>query len=206
MEKKKKVSLLYQVAMLFIIGVILIGALSIVALYRFSTRYVMERLETSGTVRLRTLRASFTIIRRTSGSCVIGTSITTRWISSITQSTLTAHGPRRNMLFLELHPEFRLDYANTEEVEALSPEDQKLYAEIVYSWLIDRIDYIQLAYDLDYFFCVVTDEPYDRQFVLFIAADEGGERGPEPGQIYPIGKSIKVTGGDTGSDARSCFR
>ena len=48
MKQKKKVSLLFQIAMLFIIGVILIGALSIVALYGFSTKYVMERLETSG--------------------------------------------------------------------------------------------------------------------------------------------------------------
>lgn len=46
MKQKKKVSLLFQIAMLFIIGVILIGALSIVALYGFSTKYVMERLET----------------------------------------------------------------------------------------------------------------------------------------------------------------
>ena len=48
MEKKKKVSLLFQVAMLFIIGVIVIGTLSTFALYIFSTRYVMERLESSG--------------------------------------------------------------------------------------------------------------------------------------------------------------
>ena len=53
-----------------------------------------------GIVPPRILRASFTIIRRTSGSCVIGTSITTRWISSMTQSTLTAHGPRKNMRLL----------------------------------------------------------------------------------------------------------
>ena len=48
MKKKKRVSLLFQIAILFIFGVVLIGALSIVALYSFSTRYVMERMETSG--------------------------------------------------------------------------------------------------------------------------------------------------------------
>ena len=48
MKKKIRVSLLFQIAMLFIVGVILIGAISTIALYEFSTRYVMERLETSG--------------------------------------------------------------------------------------------------------------------------------------------------------------
>ena len=48
MKKKNKISLLFQVAILFIVGVILIGTLSIVALYRFSSGYVMERLETTG--------------------------------------------------------------------------------------------------------------------------------------------------------------
>ena len=96
------------------------------------------------------------------------------------------------VLLARSHPEFNLEYATTEEVKALPPEDQKLYAEIVYSWLIDRIDYMQMAYDLDYFFCVVTEEPYEQQFVLFIAADEGEERGNERGQIYPIAKRIKV--------------
>ena len=96
-------------------------------------------------------------------------------------------------LLTDRHPGFQALYASTADVEALPAEDQKLYAEIIYSWLIDRADCIQSTYDLDYLFCVVTDAPYDRQFVLFIAAGEEDERGPEPGQIYPIGKSITVT-------------
>lgn len=195
MKKEKKVSLLFQIAMLFIIGVILIGALSIAAVYRFSTRYVMERLETSGNSTAEDLKGF--LYDFPSHEWLLrywyehGNELDVEYDAVYTDGTKTEE---KYALLTEHHPGFRLDYADTKEVEALPPEDQKLYAEIVYSWLIDRIDYMQLAYDLDYFFCVVTDEPYEQQSVLFIAADKGEERGPEPGQVYPIGKTIKVTG------------
>ena len=194
MENKKKVSLLSQIAILFIIGVILIGALSIIALYGFSLKYVMERMETSGNSTAEDLKgfifdfpAHDWLLRY--------------WYEHYEEMDIdydavytgSTANEKKYALLIERQPEFHPDYATTEDVEALPPEDQMLYAEIVYSWLIDRIDYTQSAYDLDYFFCVVTEDPYERQFVLFIAADEGEKRGSEPGLIYPIGKSIKVT-------------
>ena len=194
MEKKKKVSLLFQVAMLFIIGVILIGTLSTFALYVFSTKYVMERLETSGQSTAEDLKGY--IYDYPAHDWLLRYWYEHYDEMNIEYDAVYSDGTwteEKYALITELHPDFRVEYANTEEIEALPPDDQKLYAEIIYSWLIDRIDYMQLAYDLDYFFCVVTDEPYDQQFVLFIAADEGEERGPGPGQIYPIGKIIKVT-------------
>lgn len=93
----------------------------------------------------------------------------------------------------EKYPEFLPVYASEEDVRKLAPEDQKLFAEVVYSWLINRIDNMDTAYDLDYLFCVLTDEPYDEQFILFIAAGDGARRGNEPGDIYPIGKILKAS-------------
>ena len=194
MEKKKKVSILFQIAILFIFGVILIGALSIVALYRFSTRYVMERMETSGYSTAEDLKgfiydfpAHDWLLRYWYEHY---DELDLDYDAIYTGSTATE---KKYTRLTERQPDFLPDYAGTEDVEALPPEDQKLYAEIVYSWLIDRIDYTQSAYDLDYFFCVVTDDPYDQQFVLFIAADEGETRGSGKGQIYPIGKLIGST-------------
>ena len=194
MERKEKVSLLFQIAMLFIVGVILTVALSIVTLYKFSTRYVRERLETSGNSTAEDLKGF--IFDFPAHEWLLRywyehyDELDIEYDAVYTEGTKTAE---KYALLTSRHPKFLPDYAETEDVEALPPEDQKLYAEIVYSWLIDRIDYTQSAYDLDYFFCVVTDDPYDQQFILFIAADEGDERGPAPGQIYPIGKTIHVT-------------
>ena len=196
MKIKQKVSVLVQIAILFIVGVILIGILSLAALYSFSTRYVLERLETSGFSTAEDLKgfifdfpAHDWLLRY--------------WYDHYDEMDIdydavytgSSKTEEKYAHLVESNPGFRPDYAAAEDVEALSPQDQKLYAEIVYSWLIDRIDYTQSAYDLDYFFCVVTEKPYDQQFILFIAADEGEQRGNAPGQIYPIGKTIKVAKG-----------
>ena len=180
--------------MLFIVGVILVGVISAVALFGFSTRFVMERLETLGNSTARDLRGY--VLHFPAHEWLLRywhehySELEIEYDAIYTGGTETEE---KYALLTRHHPEFRPEYATAADVEALPPEGQKLYAEIVYSWLIDRVDYIQSTFDLDYFFCVVTDEPYDQQFVLFIASDEGQERGPEPGQIYPIGKTIEVT-------------
>ena len=90
------------------------------------------------------------------------------------------------------HPDMLIQYADTDDIEALSPEDRQLYAEIVYSWLITRINQIKRSYAVDYLFCVLTDEPYDRQFFVFSAADFGAVRGNNYEDVYPLGKTVTV--------------
>ena len=42
-------------------------------------------------------------------------------------------------MLIERHPKLRLEYVKPYEIAALPAADQKLYAEIIYSWLITRI-------------------------------------------------------------------
>lgn len=85
-----------------------------------------------------------------------------------------------------------LKYASTEEIEALSEENQKLYAEITYSWLITRINQIKRTHNTDYLFCVSTDNTYKEQFFLFSAAEPDSVRGTEYEQAYTLGTKVKV--------------
>ena len=87
-------------------------------------------------------------------------------------------------LFSERHPDIQLKYATSEEIAALPQEDQKLYAEITYSWLITRINQIKRTYGIDFVFCVLTQEPFTDQFFLFSAADEDSVRGTEYENAY----------------------
>ena len=193
MESRKKISILVQIAILFLAGLILIGALSNIILYRISVRYVRDTLESYADSTAEDLKGY--ILHYPAYEWLLR-----YWYEhydelEIEYDTIHTGGTETKEKCAALtgrHPEFQPQYASEEEAEALPPEDQKLYAEIVYFWIIDRIDHMQSAYDLDYLFCVVTEDPYDRQFVLFIAASEGEARGNEPGQIYPIGKTIKV--------------
>ena len=77
------------------------------------------------------------------------------------------------------HPDLQLEYADTKTIEAMSAADQKLYAEIIYSWTITRLNDIKRSRNLSYLFCVVTDGQFRDQFFLLSAADEGAVRGTE---------------------------
>ena len=96
-------------------------------------------------------------------------------------------------LLLQRHPEFHLRYASEEEISMLPEEDQKLYAEITYSWLITRINKIKRSHGVDYLFCVLADPDYHTQFFLLSAADANSVRGTKYEQVYPLGVTVTVS-------------
>lgn len=98
-------------------------------------------------------------------------------------------------ILLESHcPGLFIKYASTEEIEALSEEDQKLYAEIIYSWLTTRLNQIKRTHETDYLFCVSTDNTYKKQFFLLSAADPGAVRGTKYEEVYTLGTTVTVSG------------
>ena len=99
----------------------------------------------------------------------------------------------------EHYPELQLRYAETAEIEAMTLEDQKRYAEIAYSWLNTRVDQIKNTSRVAYLFCVVADETYRSQFFLFSAAEPGASRGKGPEDAYVLGMTVSV--GDNREDA-----
>ncbi len=96
-------------------------------------------------------------------------------------------------LLLSHQPMFHLRYASEEEIVALPEEDQKLYAEITYSWLLTRVNKIKRSHNVDYLFCVLTDADYRTQFFLLSAADANAVRGTEYEQVYPLGVFVEVS-------------
>ena len=96
-------------------------------------------------------------------------------------------------------PELEIRYASEQEISRLSPADQKLYAEITYSWLITRVNQIKQSFAIDYLFCVMTDETYETQFFLFSGADPDSVRGTHYEQVYTLGVDITVA--DSQQDA-----
>ena len=95
-------------------------------------------------------------------------------------------------LLNERHPDLQLKYATAEEILALPPEDQKLYAEVAYSWLVTRYDQIKSARKVSFLFCVLTDDKFDSQFFIISAAAPGEVRGTTYGQIYTLGVTSDV--------------
>ena len=96
--------------------------------------------------------------------------------------------------FTERNPQILMKYTNVDELEALPVYDQKLYAEITYSWLITHLNEIKRSYHVDFLFCVITGEACTSQFFLISAADKGSVRGTDYEQVYPLGVTVNVSG------------
>jgi len=90
------------------------------------------------------------------------------------------------------YPDVQLKYASQHDIEAMAPKDQKLYAEVVYSWLLTRFNQIKKATGIDYLFCVVAGDKYTSQFFIMSAAYPGAKRGLAADEAYPLGKVVEV--------------
>lgn len=91
------------------------------------------------------------------------------------------------------YPDIQLRYATKYEIESMAPADQKKYAEVVYSWILSRLNEIKTVNKVDYLFIVETKAPFDKQFFVMSAADPGAERGTEYEQVYPLGVETEVS-------------
>ncbi len=100
--------------------------------------------------------------------------------------------PAKAETFSSRHPGLHIEYATEEELNELNFTDQKVYAEVAYSWILDRLDQIKMAHHVDYLFIVMTEPPYDTQFFAMSAADPGAVRGTNYEEVYPLGVTVEV--------------
>ncbi len=193
-KKKKKIGILGQVAILFVISILASGGFTFYTQHIISEANVKRQMEVLADEAGDEVRAS--VMEYPAYSWLLrywhdhSDELEIEYDTDYVNSTLT----REKSELLSRHcPTLLLKYATQDQIEALSPEDQKLYAEITYSWLITRINQIKRSYDVDYLFCVSTDNTYREQFFLFSAADEGAVRGTNYEETYTLGTQVKVT-------------
>ena len=205
-KKKYQIGIIAQVAILFVIGSLVTGVIT----------YFTQRFYAEGNVQKQTKTLGADIAANVVNS--VREYPAYEWllhywhahsaeldieydVEFTTESTATE---RKCRTLQARHPELLVDYAAADAIDALPPEDQKLYAEIVYSWLITRINDIARSYKTDYLFCLLTDEPYDRQFFLFSAAASGAERGSKYEQAYTLGTTVTVTPAQQAAMRQAC--
>ena len=100
--------------------------------------------------------------------------------------------PAKAETFASRHPGLHLKYVTEEDLNSMSFADQKLFAEVAYSWLLDRIDVTKSVHNVDYLFIVLTEPPYDMQFFVMSAAERGAVRGTNYEEVYPLGVTVTV--------------
>ena len=205
-EEKRKGGIILQVAVLFALGILITGIVTFMSQYTNSDANVKLQAE----IRSAEIAKEVDLAVREYPAF--------RWLLSywyehydqldIEYDADYGEGTKteeKYRVFKEHNPDIQLKYIGPQEIRALPEEDQKLYAEICYSWLINRIDQIKLTHKIDYLFCVLTDPPYDTQFFLFSGADPGAVRGTHYEEVYTLGTTVHV--GESQQEAmRSALR
>ena len=95
--------------------------------------------------------------------------------------------------FSKKHPGMVLDYATVEEIESLSAEDQKLYAEVVYNQLQNLMNLIKQTYEPSYVSVLIMNSDYTHGTFILSGASPQQKRGTSYEDAYVIGVEADST-------------
>ena len=201
-KKKKKLRLIPQVMLLFAIAVLAAGIITYFTQRSLSDSAILEQTEALAD---EVAEETLTAIREYPASDWLlsywytnAGELEIEYDAEYEEGTETEAKCR---LLSDHCPGLQLKYATETELDALEPEDQQLYAEIAYSWLITRLNQIKRANNVDFLFCAASDSTYETQFFLLSAADPGAIRGTEYEEVYPLGHVVTV-----GEDQQTAMR
>lgn len=206
MKKEHRISIITQISVLAIAGLILVGIATFFSQINLSSKTITESVK-SQAANIAAETAA-TVMEYPAYDWLIrywyehADELDIEYDANYHAGTATEG---KVVLFQSRHPELRLEYVSKQDLEALSDEDQKLYAEITYSWLTTRIDRVKQSHSVDYLFCVITDtegsNAYKDQFFLFSGAEPGAVRGYNYTEVYPLGKEVSVAENQSQQDA-----
>ena len=195
-KSPKYISMILQLTILFVAGVLMVGTIMAIVQYDKSFDAVNDQLTESASKTARDISSYLNHFPARDW-------LLKYWyehydeldIDYDTRHEIDDTVAEKSRKLVAERPDFLINYATPEELEAMPPEDQKAYAEIVYSWLIVEVDNHQADYGIDFIFCVVTEPPYEKGFVLFsgVGADDVSTGNTE--RFFPIG-TILTAGGE----------
>ena len=171
-KRKLRISLLVQVSVLFVLGIIVTSVLGLVIFNHLAYEKAVDQVETSANNIAQEVENA---LKESPSAEWLMTYCVENWKKMDVDYDSTYYGPsttlEKTKLFMSRHPNTPISYLTSEEIEAFDEDDQNLLAEILYSRLITRMDAIKWSGKVDYLFCVSTDNSFLHQFFVFSAAD-----------------------------------
>ena len=187
-------NLILQVSVLFLIGIITAGLVTYFTQQQRSDTSVKQPMESTAARISEEVRLA---IREYPASNWLmkfwlthSDSLDIEYDVTYDRNTRTYHKARQ---FAQKYPGTPLHYLGEDQLNEMPEEDQKLYAEIVYSWMITRLNTIKRTYKIDYLFIFTADKYCETQIFLLSASEPGMIRGTEYEQVYPLGVVVEVS-------------
>ncbi|MBQ2146031.1 MAG: hypothetical protein II441_04840, partial [Oscillospiraceae bacterium] len=147
-EERKKGSIIRQVTAFFLLGVLATGLIAFITQRRIADSIVKSQTEERASgiadeikLAIEEYPAYKWLIRYWYENA---DSLDIEYDADFSAGTETW---KKNRLLNEHFPGLYLKYVSTQELQAMPEEDQKLYAEIVYTWLTARFDQIHQTND-----------------------------------------------------------
>ena len=190
---KRSGSIILQVAVLFLAGILAVGTITYFASRFLSYGNVKEQTENNASHIAQEVYAAITEYPAYEWLAAYwythADELDIEYDAGFGPDTRTAEKCER---LIELDPEIQLRYVTPDQIQKMTDEEQKLYAEITYSWIISRMDQMKESFDVDYLFVVLTDDSCREQFFLLSGARDDETRGTEYAEIYPLGVTSEV--------------
>ena len=203
MKRERKTGIIAQTYMLIIAGIILSGALIYYTQYRIAVRSVWEDTRDNVSQTVADVVDSLE-------EYPAYTWMFTYWAEHADEMDVEYEAEfdgnsmteQKSIDLLSRYPGYELKYLDEGQIGAMTPEDRKLYAEIMYAWLLRRIDGIKRTFGCSYLYIVITDtddgeNPYERYLFLISGADKDQVRGTEYDQAYVLGVDTEVRAEET---------
>ncbi|MBQ6497026.1 MAG: hypothetical protein IJI74_07660, partial [Firmicutes bacterium] len=153
MNERRKIGLMIQVVILFIIGILVMVVFSYFSVRNLSDVTVRNEIEHKAVNTGE--EAELCIKEYPAYNWLLNYCYNHKDEMDIEYDVDFTTGTRTEQKYDELidrNPDFQIEYADEKEVRSLSKEDQKLYAEIVYSWITTRLNQIKRSNEIDFLF------------------------------------------------------
>lgn len=184
----KRHSIIQQMAAIFLVGILIVGLLTFLLVQHRSGRSIESQTETIASnitdevVQAVTEYPGYEFLLeywyRHAGELEIEYDVTYEDAPKTELQT---------QIWNKHHPDMPLEYIDSRKIRNMSADDQRIYAEVMYSRIITRLNQIKQASESSYIFLILSDDTFERQFYLMSAANPGDVRGREYEQVYTLG-------------------
>lgn len=187
----KKNALFTQITAFFLIGLVLTGILSWSVMTRIADRNVLQEKDALSSGILADVEKSMK--EYLAYEWVLDYLITHSQDALDLEYDSYEFTAAKEEKFLRSQPGLTLTGVTADQLEKLSAEDQKTYAEIIYNHWMHRLNDMKQVYDASYLYMIAVDDNYADAIFLLTASDGTRERGTGFENAYILGKEVEVS-------------
>ncbi|WP_035777218.1 HAMP domain-containing protein [Butyrivibrio sp. AE3004] len=185
-----KISVFWEIIIYFLLGTLIIGAVSYISITNMSSHTVLEQREKMATNIFDDIDAY--LDEYDNMDLVFDYWIKNSQIMDVEYESDEATNDKIRTFF-DRNSGFSLLDATRDDIENLPEEDRKLLTEIVFNRILLRINQIKTSYKVDYVYIMAADENLKKGIFLVSGNDGKMTRSSNFGDAYTLGTTVSLS-------------